>query len=48
MNAWLATHPLASLIVLTGAIAVSLLVLLWMDTRDDARHEMDDTQKGGR
>jgi len=44
VSAWLGNHPLASLIVLTGVIAVSLLVLLWLDTRDDSRHEMQDNE----
>lgn len=48
MKAFLEAHPLASLIVMAGTVAVCMFVLLWIDTRDDARHEMDDTQKGGR
>lgn len=48
MKALLEAHPLASLLVMVGTIAVCLLALLWADTRDDARHEMDDAPKGGR
>ena len=48
MKALLDAHPLASLLVMVGTIAVCLLALLWADTRDDARHEMDDAPKGGR
>ena len=48
MRALLEAHPLASLVVMVGAIAVSMLALLWLNTRDDARHEMDDAPKGGR
>jgi hypothetical protein len=44
----LANHPLAAMLVLTGAIAVSLLVLLWIETRDDSRHEMQDHEPEGR
>lgn len=44
MSAWLAAHPLASLLVMVGTIAVCLLALLWADTRDDARHEMQDDE----
>lgn len=44
----LAAHPLASLLVLTGAIAVSLLVLLWLDTREDGRHAMQDDEPKAR
>lgn len=47
MKALLEAHPLASMLVLTGAIAVSLLVLLWLDTREDGRHEMQDDEPGG-
>jgi len=48
VKALLEAHPLASLLVMVGTIAVCLLALLWIDTRDDARHEMDDAPKGGR
>ena len=48
MRAILEAHPLASLLVMVGTIAVCLLALLWADTRDDSRHEMDDAPKGGR
>lgn len=48
MRAFLEAHPLASMLVLTGAIAVSLLILVWLDTREE-RHEMQDSApKGGR
>ena len=48
MKALLEAHPLASLLVMVGAIAISMLALLWLSTREDARHEMDDAPEGGR
>lgn len=47
MRAILESHPLASLLVIIGAIAMSLLVLLWLDTRKDGRHAMQDDEPGG-
>ena len=46
MRAILEAHPLASLLVMVGTIAVCLLALLWADTRDDARHEIADHAAG--
>lgn len=40
---WLAAHPLALLLSVAGSLALLFVALLWHDTKDDARSEMDDT-----
>ena len=47
MRPLLEAHPLLSLLVMVGTIAVCLLALLWLDTREDGRHEMQDDEPGG-
>lgn len=41
--AWLSENPLAFLVTFAGILACGFVWLLWHDTRDDARSEMDDT-----
>ena len=41
---WLAAHPLALLLTVAGTLACGFVALLWHDTRDDDRSEMDDSE----
>ena len=41
---WVLSRPLLSLFLLTGTVACGFVALLWQDTREDERGEMEDTE----